>query len=119
LHGKQMLKYRFSSPADGCFATFYDDYQQYNPARTGRAWIEDPGGNVIRLDEEARSFPSDFQFTRRDEQVTWDYVKIGDASHLLPVEAKFLVLDSSGVRWRVDVEYRNHRHFEASTHLSF
>jgi hypothetical protein len=27
------------------------------------------------------------------------------------------VLYSSGVGWRVEVEYKNHRHFEASTSI--
>jgi hypothetical protein len=29
------------------------------------------------------------------------------------------VLYSSGVKWRVEVEYKNHRHFEAATNLTF
>jgi hypothetical protein len=119
VRGQQLLVYRFSSPADGCFGSFYFEYQRYNPERTGHAFIDDPGGNVIRLEEKASGFPPDFEFAQREEQVSWDYVRIGDASHLLPVGASFLVLYSSGARWRVEVEYKNHRHFEASTNLTF
>lgn len=74
---------------------------------------------MIQLDEDAGGFPAEFEFAQRREEVLWDYVKIGDASHLLPVGANFVVLYSSGNRWRVEVEYKNHRHFEASTNITF
>ncbi len=119
VRGKRLLKYRFNSPVDGCFAPFYIDDKHDNPARTGHAFIDDPEGNVIQLDEEATGFPADFKFADRTEQVSWDYVKIGDASHLLPVAANFVVTYSSGTRTRVEVEYKNHRHFEASTNITF
>ncbi len=117
--GRQLLEYRFSSPVDGCFPFLYFAYQRYNPARTGHFFVEDPGGSVIQVDDEAVGFPADFEFAGREEHMFWDYVKIGEHSHLLPVRANFLVLYSSGTRYRVEVEYKNHRHFEASTAVTF
>lgn len=117
--GRQLLEYRFSSPVDGCFPFLYFTYQRYNPARTGVVYIEDPGGSLVRVDDEAGGFPADFEFAGREEHVFWDYVKIGDNSHLLPVRADFLVSYSSGTRYRVEVEYKNHRHFEASSAVTF
>lgn len=117
LVGRYVLDYRFQSPAHGCFVPFYLGFQRYNPARTGHVFVEDPGGRIAQFVEDASDFPPGFGFAERTEQVTWDYVKIGDASHLLPVRAEFLVLYASGERWRVEVEYKNHRHFEASTNL--
>ncbi len=117
--GRQLLEYRFSSPVDGCFPFLYFTYQRYNPARTGIVYIEDPGGSVIQVDDQAGGFPADFEFAGREEHVFWDYVKIGNNSHLLPVRANFLVSYSSGTRYRVDVEYKNHRHFEASSAVTF
>jgi len=117
--GRQLLEYRFRSPVDGCFPFLYFTYQRYNPARTGRVFIDDPGGGVIQVDDEAGGFPADFEFAGREEHIFWDYVKIGDQSHLLPVRADFLVAYSSGTRYRVEVEYKSHRHFEASTNITF
>jgi hypothetical protein len=117
--GRQVLEYRFRSPVDGCFPFLYFAYQRYNPARSGRFFIDDPGGSLIQVDDEADDFPADFEFARRDEHAFWDYVKIGDNSHLLPVRANFLVSYSSGTKYKVEVEYRNHRHFEASTNITF
>jgi hypothetical protein len=98
---------------------FYFEYERYNPARTGHVFLDDSGGQVVRLEEEAVGFPAEFEFAQRKEQVSWDYIRIGDTSHLLPVGANFVVVYSSGTRWRVEVEYKNHRHFEASTDLTF
>jgi hypothetical protein len=117
--GRQLLEYRFHSPVDGCFPFLYFTYQRYNPARSGRFFVDDPGGSVMQVDDEADDFPADFEFARRDEHVFWDYVKIGDNAHLLPVRAEFLVSYSSGTRYKVEVEYKNHRHFEASTNITF
>ena len=119
VRGKQLLEYRFNSPADGCFGPFYFEYQRYNPARAGHFFIDDPGGNVIQLDEEASGFPAEFEFAQRKEEISWDYVRIGNVSHLLPVGANFVVLYSTGARWRVEVEYKNHRHFESSANVVF
>jgi hypothetical protein len=119
VRGKRLLKYRFSSPADGCFGPFTMEYQRYNPARSGHVFIDETAGNVIQLEEEASGFPAEFEFAQRDETVWWDYVKIGEASHLLPVGATFVILYSSGNRFRVEAEYKNHRHFEAATNITF
>jgi len=117
--GRQLLEYRFSSPVDGCFPFLYFAYQRYNPDRTGHVFVEDPGGSVLQVDDEAGGFPADFEFARKEEHMFWDYVKIGEGSHLLPVRANFLVVYSDGTRYRVEVEYKNHRHFEASTKITF
>jgi hypothetical protein len=117
--GRQLLEYRFRSPMDGCFPFLYFTYQRYNPARTGTVFIEDPGGSVIQVDDRSDGFPAGFEFAGREEHMFWDYVKIGETSHLLPVRANFLVVYSSGTRYRVEVEYKNHRHFEASSNVTF
>jgi hypothetical protein len=119
VRGRQLLSYRFRSASDGCFGPFTSGYQRYNPARTGRVFLDDPGGNTMQLEEEAGGFPAGLDFAQRNEKVTWDYVKIGDASHLLPVAADFVVSFASGERWHVAVEYTNHRHFESATDITF
>ena len=118
IRGKQLRKYRFISPANGCFAYLYADSLQFNPARAGHAYVDD-AGHLLDLDESADGFPADFKLRRRTEHVSWDYVKIGNDSHLLPVAATFEVFYSSGARSRIEVEFRNHRHFEASSSVAF
>jgi hypothetical protein len=119
LEGKHVLDYGFSSPADGCFAAFLARNVEYNPPRNGHAFVDEVAGNVIRVEEDAFGFPARFGLTERREQVSWAYVKIGEDFHLLPVSANFVVFYSGGMRWRIDVEYKNHRHFEAASSVTF
>lgn len=117
--GRQLLDYKFSTPIDSCFPFFFFDYQRFNPARTGHVFIDDPAGSIMQLDEEATGFPKEIQFAERDEHISWDYVKIGEDAHLLPVRANFLVRYYDGTHYRIEVEYKNHRHFEASSNVTF
>jgi hypothetical protein len=117
--GRTLHDYQFSSPVDGCFPYFIFGYQRYNPARTGHVFIDDPAGNVIQLEEEESGFPAEIEFSGREVHISWDYVKIGEESHLLPVRASFVVRYYDGTRYRIEVEYKNHRHFEASSHIVY
>jgi hypothetical protein len=119
VRGRALLDYRFSTQVDGCFPFFFFDYQRYNPARAGHVFIDDPAGHIIQLDEDASGFPEEIQFADREEHISWDYVKIGSDSHLLPVRAEFLVRYYDGTRYRIEVEYKNHRHFETSSGVTF
>jgi hypothetical protein len=117
--GTRLLRFRFQSPADACFAFLYFENQQSNPQRTGHVLLDDATGRIVQLDEEATGFPGGFGLFKRTEQVTWANVKIGDAAHLLPVAANFLVVYRSGAQTRIEVEYKNHRHFEASSEITY
>jgi hypothetical protein len=117
--GKQVVACRFSSPPNSCFVPLGIDGQTYNAARSGRILVDDRSGRVIQFEAEATGFPKGFHFVQRNEVEIWDYVKIGDASHLLPVSADFIWRMPSGALYRVAIEYKNHRHFEASTTLKF
>lgn len=51
--------------------------------------------------------------------MTWGSVEIGDASHWLPVAADFIWRMGNGELYRTTVEYKNHRHFEAASNITF
>lgn len=125
LNGRKVLVYRFSAKPGGCFGAFlmkngyFSREKIYNPARTGRFKVEEPGGNVIYYEEEAFEFPKGFGQDLTRQILKWDYVKIGDSSYLLPVSAETF---SGAVRedlWHITVQYKNHRHFEASSEITF
>jgi hypothetical protein len=118
LRGKPASVYRFRSPAGGCFGNLYGNWP-YNAARTGRVLIDDPTGEVLQFEEEATGFPRGFVFVQRNQIMTWGSVKIGDASHWLPLAADFIWHFSNGEFYRTAVEYKNHRHFEAATNITF
>ena len=75
--------------------------------------------NVIRLELTSTGFPKGFPMSAFEEQISWDYVKIGDSDHLLPVSADFISASSSGEMRLTRHEYKNHRHFEASSNITF
>ena len=118
VRGKPALEYRFSSPQDGCF-TYWGDGRgyEYNAARTGRVLIDETTGCALRFEEEMIEFPAQSALQVK-ETVAWDNVEIGGASHLLPV-AYELALTRAGAVFRVAVEYRNHRRFEAASNVTF
>jgi hypothetical protein len=123
LRGKPVLAYAFSAPQDGCFDAGTTNYQQYSAARSGRILVEDPEGNVIQMEHETHGTPSEFT-GEQTVTLSWDYVKIGDATHLLPVAADYIDRFSkggfaNGAQWHIAVQYKNHRHFEASTNVTF
>lgn len=117
--GHSLLEYDFSSDVDGCFPYFYFEYQRFNPARAGRVFIDEASGNVMQLEEDSHGFPPEFELAGREEHIYWDLVKIGEGSHLLPVRAECVATYYSGTRYRIEVEFKNHRHFEASTNIQF
>jgi hypothetical protein len=119
VRGRQLLVFRFSSPPDGCFGYWGIDGKRYIAARNGRVFVDEPAGNLIRYEEEASQFPQGFGAVSLREATQWDYVRLGDASYLLPVEYEISGALSSGDRWRVSGEFKNHRHFQASTSLTF
>jgi hypothetical protein len=116
---KPALVYRFASPADGCFFRLNDERRTYNAGRAGRVLVEARGGNVIQYEEEASDFPAGYGFVRRNAVVSWDSVKIGDASYWLPVAADFIWRLPSGELSRVTIGYKKHRRFEADTSVTF
>jgi hypothetical protein len=70
-------------------------------------------------EEEASGFPEDFFADRRLIAEWWDCVKIGEVSCLTQVTAEFVSRPADGITRRVVTEYRSHRHFEASTNITF
>jgi hypothetical protein len=124
LRGKQLLSYKYHAPPDSCFITLaigsgFFRVKYYNPARTGRFLIDDPGGNVIYFEELANEFPKGFGLDPWKQTSSWDYVQIGDSSHLLPVAAEVFGGFVRGNLWHVVVEYKNHRLFQAKSNVTF
>lgn len=119
--GNEWLVYLFRSPPEGCFYShgFSGLQNLYNPARTGRILVDAGRGTVVRYQEEAAGFPEKFGKDRGTLTQSWNYVKIGDATYLLPISAEFESRRSDGSAGVVRVEYKNHRHFEAAATVTF
>lgn len=117
--GLQLLVYKFSSPPDSCFAATQSDAERYYAARQGEVFIDEAAGYVIQLNTVSTEFPTRFSFVEASKEISWDYVNIGDASHLLPVSADNVARHRNGGFWWISLKYTNHRHFEAASTVGF
>jgi len=112
--------FRFRSPADACFGALGTGQGSgHRVARIGRFLADDLTGDLIRYEEEGHGFPKDYSMQQRNEIVAFEYVKIADAPYLLPVSAEFWWSYLSSKPRRVVITYKNYRHFEVSTKISF
>jgi hypothetical protein len=114
IRGKRLAVYAFHSPADGCFGPDWMGAFERDTARDGRMWI-DSSGNVVQV--EIRESPLE-EFASLEVKMIWDYVRIGDALYLLPVEDHYVYTMSgpaAGDVWTISVHYKNHQHFQVSS----
>jgi len=126
--GRRVAAYRFSAPQDGCFGTFtisrglfgvLHRSRHFTPPATGRFLADESDGNVLYFEVEAHDYPRGFGADLFKQTETWDYVNIGDRPHLLPIAMELFAGFTPGDLWHAIVEYKNHRHFEASTNVTF
>ena len=117
--GTPVLLYRFTSPPDSCFGyTWGDDDDRYPSAHTGEVSIAETDNLVRRLEIVTTGMPKGYASQSGETRATWDYVKIGEERHLLPIEVQVLEVRISGAHLSV-LTYKNHRHFEAFTSISY
>jgi hypothetical protein len=116
--GRRVLVYRFTSPRDGCFGPDQIGPAEYNAARTGRVLVDDPDGNIVRVEIGQAGVA---EFGTVEVKMSWNNVRIGEGSYLLPVRDEYVWHSATqpGSAWHVSVEYTNHKHFEASSILKF
>jgi hypothetical protein len=122
VRGKRMLAFRVTSTG-GCFS-IETGYQTFWPAITGRALIEDSGGRLVQFEYEAQEFPAEFPVAHWKWVTSWDDVRIGDTSYLVPVRSELVAVYSDAgpqadQTTRITREYKDYRHFEASSNITF
>jgi hypothetical protein len=123
--GKPALAYRFHAAPNGCFGywTFKNGFlslaKKYNPARKGRFLLDAATADLVQVEVEAVDFPRGFPNDTWKGSSAWQPVRIGDESYLLPVTFEFVIGSSTGDLFRAEVEYKNHRHFEAAANIKF
>ena len=80
--------------------------------------IKRPDG-IIQFDDASTGYSAQYPFAESNREIVWDYIKIGDVSHLLPVSADDIARFSAGSLICVNLKYTNHRHFEAASSITF
>jgi hypothetical protein len=120
--GKAAIAYRYEAPANGCFGYWVRSgrfsKEKVNPPRSGRFLVDRSSGSLLRFEMQASGFPKDLGNTWTVAS-TWGEVRIAGVPYLLPI-AMEMVTGSQRVELdRTVVEYKNHRHFEASADINF
>jgi hypothetical protein len=115
---KQLLVYRFVTPADRCLGSQISAQDLYYPGYTGQIVFDAAAGAVLSVEIQTAGFPKTFSVSLVEERISWDFVAIGEGRHLLPVSAEKLKIDGDRA-YLIRQEYKNHRHFESSTSITF
>ena len=124
LNGKQTLQFRVDAEPDTCFG-IESDYQAYRPRIEGYIFLENPGARLVQFEYKALNVPESFLLSSWVRKVSWGDVRIGDKVFLLPVSADLVAAHSlkHGSRHpeteHIVWEYRNHRHFETESSITF
>ena len=86
---------------------------------TGRILVDAANLRVLRSEWVGAGFPEKFAVDHWTTTEQWGYATIGDSSYLVPISSEIVLRMSDGSSERGKTEYRNHRHFEAATSITF
>lgn len=123
LQGEAVIAYHYQAPQNGCFGYWTKSglltSKKVNPPRRGRFVVDRATGNLLRFEMQAVDFPKNFGYDTWTVASAWDEVRIGSEAYLLPVAMEMVTGSTGHELGRTLVEYKNHRHFEASTSVQF
>jgi hypothetical protein len=116
--GHRAVVYHFNAPMDGCFGPNGWGFEQYAPALSGQILADEATGDVFQMQYHDVGVPREMG---GDAGVaySWKFVKIGDASWFLPATTDSAWIAPNGDSWRILIEFKDHRHFESSTVVTF
>ena len=88
--------------------------QSLAAAYKGSVWLDPSTARVLRIEMQARNLPSDFPMSTVETAVDYSYVRIGEASVLLPVHAEALGCQrgSSYCSHNI-IDFRNYHEFKS------
>jgi hypothetical protein len=93
--------------------------ERFYPGETGEVAIAESDNLVRRLAVIDTAYPKGYSTQQGEIRATWDYVKVGEERHLVPVETQNLMGRSDGSVSYSVMAFKNHRHFEAFTNITY
>ena len=95
--------------------------QRYMPAYKGSVWIDPQTARVLRIEERAFGFPSDFPSDHVESATDYEYVQLGDArKYLLPVHSETLTCQrGSDMCSRNTIDFRNYHKYAGESTITF
>jgi hypothetical protein len=95
--------------------------QKYMPAYKGSVWIDPQTARVLRIEERAYGFPSDFPSDHVESATDYEYVQLGDArKYLLPVHSENLTCQrGSDMCSRNTIDFRNYHKYSGESTITY
>jgi len=95
--------------------------QSYMPAYKGAVWIDPQTARVLRIEERAYGFPSDFPSDHVEGATDYEYVQFGDArKYLLPVHSENLTCQRGSDNCsRNVIDFRNYHKYTGESTITF
>jgi hypothetical protein len=95
--------------------------QNYTPGYSGTVWIDPATARVMRIEKQARSFPSDFALDDVESATDYEYVRLGDANqYLLPVHSESLMCQrGTNICSRNVIDFRNYKKYTGESTITF
>lgn len=117
---RMVVVYEFSVKQPNSHWTIVSAGQRCSPAFTGTLYIERVSHRVLRIEQVAEAMPSSFPFEKAESIVDYDYVRIDQASHLLPSRSENSIC-KRGMSFcsRNEIEFRNYRKFTTESQIKF
>lgn len=95
--------------------------QSVFPAYKGSVWIDKKNGRVLRIEQQARSVPSEFPFDTIETSSDYEYVRIGGTQQfLLPVHSENLMCQrGTNTCSRNTIDFRNYKKYSGESSITF
>jgi hypothetical protein len=96
------------------------DGSKATPAFSGTVWIDKATSNVMRIEEQTESLPSNFPFDKAESMVEYDFVNIDGKTYPLPIHSDSLTCQrGSTICTKNAIDFRNYRKFGADSNITF
>jgi len=95
--------------------------QTYLPAYSGSVWVDPKTSRVLRIEMQARNFPSEFPLDKVESATDYEYVRLGTMQqYLLPVHAETLSCQRGTSRCsRNAIDFRNYHKYAGESTIQF
>jgi hypothetical protein len=119
LRGKRAHVYSYRVPQPNSqWHLNYERKQEVIVGYSGLIYVDRDTGMILKVTLEAENVPPSFPISQASTALDYDYVKIGDQTHLLPLKAE-IRMRTAKLLTRNLVEFHLYRKFGADTSITF
>lgn len=115
--GIQARVYDFSVAKEGAHWQIRYGRPAYPPYQ-GAIWIDPESARVLRIEMDTHQLPPDYDISKVEMTIDYDWVEIAGKRYLLPTRSQNLACKTDSVTcWRNEIEFRGYRKFGAESQV--